>query len=140
MKKRLAFPLLVLALSQTGALHAEPAPLKVESRLSPALGECIKSSGGVTVAMRDYMAQEYERLDRRLNETWRTTMARMPGDQARSRLRQLQREWIKTRRAECDEQVAQSGTGGGTADLLVYDNCQLEGIARRLVWLEVYRH
>lgn len=138
MMKRLAFPLLLLALSQTGALHAEPAPLQGESRLSPAFGECIKSSGGVTAAMRDCMAQEYERLDRTLNETWRTTMARMPGDQARSRLRQLQREWIKTRWAECDEQAAQMGSGGGTADLLVYDNCQLEVIARRVSWLEAY--
>lgn len=139
MMKRLAYTLLVLPLSPTGALHAEPTPLQVESRLSPAFGECIKSSGGVTVAMRDCMAQEHERLDQKLNETWRTTMARMPGDQARSRLRQLQREWIKTRWAECDEQVAQSGMGGGTADLLVYDSCQLEVIARRLSWLETYR-
>lgn len=139
MMKRLTLTVAALALWQTTALHAEPTPPRAEPRLSPAFGKCIKSTRGVTDAMRDCTAQEYERLDRELNETWRVTMARVPDDRARSRLRQLQREWIKTRWAECDQQVAQSGMGGGTGGLLIYDNCQLEVIARRLSWLEAYR-
>lgn len=88
--------------------------------------------------MRDCAAQEYERLDRKLNDAWRETMSRMAGNEARSRLRQLQREWIKVRWAECDEQVAQSGMAGGTGGLLIYDTCQLEVVARRISWLEAY--
>ncbi|MBN9548571.1 MAG: DUF1311 domain-containing protein [Alphaproteobacteria bacterium] len=76
---------------------------------------------------------------RPLNIAWRAAMSRMPNDEARSRLRQLQREWIKTRWAECDEQVAQSGMAGGTGSLLIHDNCQLGVIARRISWLEDYR-
>ena len=139
MMKSLTLTVAALALWQTTTLHAEPTTLQVEPRLSPAFGECIKSSGGVTAAMRDCTAQEYQRLDQKLNETWRMTMARMPDDRSRSALRQLQREWIKTRWAECDEQLALSGSGGGTADLLVYDNCQLGVTARRISWLETYR-
>lgn len=129
--------LLALPCVPAMALADTPAALAMETPFSPAFSQCISLSVGVTIAMRNCSAQEYARLDRKLNATWRSTMSRIPNEAARFRLRQIQREWIKTRWAECDKQVAQSG--GGTADLLIDDDCQLRVIAQRISWLETYR-
>lgn len=136
--RRLALVALAISCPHTNASQAEPTALSLETRLSSDFDKCISASGGVTTVMRDCAAQEYVRIDRKLNTAWRATMSRMPDDEARFRLRQLQREWIKTRWVECDEQVARSGMAGGAGGLLIHDTCKLGVIARRISWLEAY--
>lgn len=139
MMKRLMPALLAWSIFPAIPLHAQPAPLQVEALLSPAYATCIRWSGGVMVVMRDCAALEYARLDNALNQTWRSAVNKLSDNTARARLRQLQREWIRTRWAACDEKVAQSGMVGGQSGLLIHDHCQLGVVAQRISWLETYQ-
>ncbi|MDZ3832411.1 MAG: lysozyme inhibitor LprI family protein [Sphingopyxis sp.] len=130
---------LAAATATSGIASEQAAPLHMETPISEAYGDCIGASGGVTAAMRDCSAQEYARLDARLNASWRTTMARLSGEAAQAQLRRSQREWLRTRWAECDESVAKSGMAGGTGALLIYDSCQIRVLAQRIAWIENYR-
>ena len=131
--------LAVALASPINSKEPQSTALQIESSLSPAFGECISLSGGVTAAMRDCAALEYNGLDKRLNATYRTTMARLPDDQARSRFRRLQRDWLQTRGAVCHQEVEQSGMTGGTGALLILNDCGNRVLTERIQWLERYQ-
>lgn len=92
---------------------------------------CLDESGGVTAAMRDCSAAEAVRLDAELNREYRAAISRLNAPE-RARLRQLQREWLRTRWVACDRS---SRDVGGTLALLIADGCGLEEVARRTLWL-----
>jgi len=97
--------------------------------------KCMDSSGGVTAAMRDCSATEFDRLDAKLNAEYRNAMSRLqPND--RVKLRQLERDWLKARWRECDRSMAKEA--GGTMALVISDGCRLSELARRTVWLQRY--
>lgn len=105
---------------------------------SPEFRECIRDSGGVTATMQDCIGGEYRRLDQALNTAYRGALRRLPSDTARSRLRALQRTWLKNRWDVCTDEVARSGMAGGSGGLLVEGNCRLRIVADRTQWLRDY--
>lgn len=131
----LILPLPAAAPAPPGATQAAAPPALDEAGLYDG---CIRRSGGVTAAMRDCAEQEFARLDRKLNQTCRAAMERLPDAAARARLRGLQRAWLRERRTVCDRRVAGSEQADGTAALLLLDDCWLEQMTRRIAWLEAY--
>lgn len=96
--------------------------------------KCMKASGGVTAAMRACMGTEYARLDRQLNVTYRSVMKQLKTKQQRTRLVEVQRVWIWRRDNDCLAKAKELG-GGGTAGDLIYDDCRLDMVRKRIVWL-----
>lgn len=127
--------LLMLVMPGIGGVRATDAAALDRS---PEFRQCITDSGGVTAAMQDCMGNEYRRLDRALNMAYRGALRRLPSDTARSRLRALQRTWLKNRWDVCTDEVAGSGMGGGSGGLVVEGNCRLRIVADRTQWLRDY--
>ena len=124
----------LLAASSGGLSAAEPpAPDR-----SPEFRQCVRDSAGVTAAMQNCLAGEYRRLDRALNAAYRDALSRLPGNAARSRLRDLQRTWLKTRWDICADEVARSGMAGGSGGQLVEASCRLGVVSKRTQWLRGY--
>ncbi|WP_428628088.1 lysozyme inhibitor LprI family protein [Sphingopyxis sp.] len=105
---------------------------------SPEFRQCVRGSGGVTAAMQDCMADEYRRLDRALNRSYRDALRRLPSDAARSQLQASQRTWLKTRGNICDDELARSGMAGGSGGQLVEASCRLRILSDRTQWLRAY--
>lgn len=103
------------------------------NELSDDFRRCIRRSGGVTANMQDCMAAEYARLDRQLNVAYTRAMGELTTNQARKDLRGLQRGWLRERWSSC--RVDMERAGGGSAGDLIYGDCQLREIARRILWL-----
>ena len=112
----------------------QPSPATLAARYSPAFDTCIDKSGGVTAAMQDCLADEYELLDETLNTIYAKTMRHASTPQAKAELRSGQREWLSLRWNGCLREM--ESAGGGSASDLVYRDCQLREVARRSLWLE----
>lgn len=129
----------ILTLAMLGASTAATAqwPAPVERALSSRYRDCMATGDariGVTAGMMECSGQEYSRQDDRLNQAYRMTMQRL-SKQRQTKLRTMQRAWIKRRDNGCRREA---GTDG-TAATINYSGCILrETIARRL-WLERYR-
>ncbi|MEQ7874163.1 lysozyme inhibitor LprI family protein [Sphingomonas sp. ASV193] len=93
---------------------------------------CMAASGGVTSNIRDCSEAEGKRLDAMLNHEYRAAMTRL-APQQRSRLRALERQWIKTRYRGCVE--SGKSEEGGTIWLLMMDACGLAENGNRILWL-----
>ena len=125
---------------QAAAADTLPGSLRLpEFHLSEAYNTCNRLSGGVTTTQIDCAHEELARLDQILNHTWRDAMARLPNKTARSALRRQQRDWLRTRWAECDERVEESGVAGSESAILIYAGCQIEVVARRISVLRGWR-
>lgn len=131
--------ILVAALQFSSGISAHAHDNKPPLSKGGTYQRCIDQSGGITATMRECAANEYRRLDRELNIVWRKTMARLSDARARERLRAAQRQWLKTRKSECDRQVADSGMNGGTGALLIADTCAISQLETRIAWLGAYR-
>lgn len=122
------------AASMDGYAQFRPAVEEVSAELSAGYAACIGRSSGVTEGMQNCIAEEYPRVDRKLNATYAQTMRRLPNEKSRGRLRQLQRAWLTERWVECTAEAA--AAGGGSVSDIVYRNCQLREVARRTLWLK----
>jgi uncharacterized protein YecT (DUF1311 family) len=114
-----------------GQFH--PSQATVSARMSSGFGACMGQTKGVTANMQDCLASEYTRLDRALNATYASVMRRR-GDKGAADLRQHQRVWLKVRWDGCREDMEKAG--GGSAGILVFSDCQLREVVRRILWLE----
>ncbi len=108
-----------------------PSEAALGAAQSPALNQCMRRSGGVTVAMRECSSAEYRRMDARLNANYQRVMGRLPQAQ-QQRLRASQRRWLQTRWNHCDNHP---DLEGGTLDLIIRDSCTLDELTRRTLWL-----
>lgn len=108
---------------------------KASGKESPQLSACMKQSGGVTADMRACLADEYRRLDRDLNVTYKSVMRQLTPRQ-RTRLKESQRAWIWRRDYDCKALVKAKPYAGGTAGDLVYDDCRLQKVRERTAWLK----
>lgn len=106
-----------------------------ESAESPVFSKCMKASGGVTSEMRACLHAEYKRLDRELNVTYKSVMKQLKTQDLRTRLVNSQRVWIWRRDNDCQLKVDNSGTKGGTAADLIYDDCLVTTVRKRIEWL-----
>jgi uncharacterized protein YecT (DUF1311 family) len=89
---------------------------------------------GVTVAMLDCLGAEHDIQDARLNQTYKRLMARLD-QEARDKLRQEQRAWLKRRDSKCA-----SNANGGTAETLSASGCFLSETAQQAAVLETLEH
>ncbi|MFK3648949.1 lysozyme inhibitor LprI family protein [Lysobacter enzymogenes] len=130
--KHLVFLLpLVLACATCAAAparkHAETAHAGV---LRPQYQRCVDASGGAAPAMQDCIDEEHAWQDRRLNETYRRLIARLPANAAAS-LRERQRAWIRQRDRDCDP-----GATPGQGQLFDADSCRTRRTAERAAQLQ----
>jgi uncharacterized protein YecT (DUF1311 family) len=130
------FLLLLLAFSS-----AQPSDRwsRVEPHLSEQYRRCFAGEDarqGVHPAMMDCLQAEYGRQDERLNRTYAATLRRLR-PAAQSRLRDLQRGWVRTRDRQCRSESDESG--GGQASDLAYTSCLLRETVLRSRWLGSFR-
>jgi uncharacterized protein YecT (DUF1311 family) len=115
------------------AVGAHAAPLsQAEEHTSKAYAECLDKSGGVTVAMRDCMSEEFEG---QLNTAYKAVMGSVSGKN-RVQLRDAQRRWIAFRDANCNFYYDPEG---GSASRLAAHECMVTLTADRAHELEILR-
>lgn len=131
MKKIIALSLLALLASPA----ASQSQAHVERRYTPDYRECLDTSDGVTSAMMDCIGTEIERQDARLNQAYVMVMRPLPPT-GKTKLRTLQRAWIKQRDTRCKNAIADEG--GSMADV-IYVECILGETVKRTIFLENYR-
>ena len=111
----------------------------VEQRYTKAYRECITTGAaaqGVQSAMNLCAAEEYERQDTQLNKTY-VSVFRRQATSGRTRLRGLQREWIKARDRTCAAEEKEHA--GGSMAPLFYSGCLSRETIKRILWLERHR-
>tara|TARA_B100001939_G_C16524616_1_gene439368 strand:- start:68 stop:493 length:426 start_codon:yes stop_codon:yes gene_type:complete len=97
------------------------------------LENCINSSNGNDQFMRECLAEETEKWDKRLNTAYQELKSLMPPD-VFAELKQGQLSWIKYKQKTCD--YAFDSAGGGTASFVVANNCILNLTIPRALELE----
>jgi uncharacterized protein YecT (DUF1311 family) len=99
---------------------------------SDAYVTCMAESGGVTSSLRECIGTEYQRVDVRLNASYKRTLARLSMP-SQAKLRGEQRTWLKTRLQKCERDL--EGDKDGTIWLIEMDNCALQELIRRTLWI-----
>jgi uncharacterized protein YecT (DUF1311 family) len=130
-------PMLALLLTaQDGETSLSP---EVEARYTKAFKTCTTTGAaaqGIQPAMTACASAEAERQDKILNSTYARVMSKRTKP-AQSKLRLVQRSWIKQRDATC--QKAQSDYAGGTMAPQVFYTCLAHESIKRTIWLERYK-
>jgi uncharacterized protein YecT (DUF1311 family) len=119
--------------AQKGYAHFTLAIAAADRMQSHTYTACLEESGGVTASIRECIGAEFERIDRRLNASYKKTMQRL-SVQSRATLRREERTWLKTRLAACERDLAEDE--GGTIWLIEMDDCALQEHIRRTAWIE----
>lgn len=96
---------------------------------------CLAAARGVSAKMLSCNGAEIEREDLRLNEAYRTVMARL-NPQQRVVLRDYERRWLALRDRQCAQE---SSAKPGQIDEIAYSRCILVEVASRREWVENYR-
>ncbi|MDB5438486.1 MAG: hypothetical protein JWM33_913 [Caulobacteraceae bacterium] len=107
-----------------------------EPKLSANYERCMDKSEGVTVEMHDCISAEYDRQDARLNTAYKVALARMTPTQ-QTRLRELERGWLKATKTSCDH--AGDENAGGTGQAIQISDCYLSETAKRADVLARYK-
>jgi uncharacterized protein YecT (DUF1311 family) len=94
---------------------------------------CMVESGGVTSSMRECIGAEYQRVDVLLNASYKRALAGL-SKASQAKLRGEERSWLKTRLDQCERDFEEDK--GGTIWLIDMDNCALQELIRRTLWLE----
>ncbi len=100
---------------------------------SPTYTKCLDKSDGVTALVRECIGAEYQRIDVRLNMSYKRTLAKL-GKAGQDELRRQERSWLKTRMQDCESDL--EGDKGGTIWLIEMDDCALQEVVRRTLWIE----
>jgi uncharacterized protein YecT (DUF1311 family) len=109
---------------------------QVAARLSATLHACENApENGGTFQQAICYRDEAARQDRRLNDTWKRVMDRLPPGR-REALRRDERRWIKERDADCRDEA--DAYIGSTAAYMG-SHCVAEETIRRTMWLESFR-
>lgn len=97
---------------------------------------CMKRAGGVTGDMLICLRSEYGRQDRELNRVYREVRSQVRTTILRNRLLHSQRAWIWRRDYDCQLKVDGSVAKGGTAGDLIYEDCRVTMVTKRIAWLK----
>jgi uncharacterized protein YecT (DUF1311 family) len=100
---------------------------------SDAYVTCMVEAGGVTSSLRECIGTEYQRVDVLLNASYKRTLARL-SKTSQAKLRGEERSWLKTRSDRCEADLEEDK--GGTIWLIEMDNCELQELIRRTLWIE----
>lgn len=90
---------------------------------------------GVTADILDCLNAEGDKADKKLNETYKATMARLSGGR-KDVLRNEERQWIKARDAKCN--AAGKEFAGGTAQTVELTSCFVETTKQRIKAIETF--
>ena len=90
-----------------------------------------EAASGVTVAVMSCTGDELARQDATLNQLYRAAMARLPPADGVA-LRTQERAWIKSRDAQCHQQMDDAG---GTLGAQIYAKCTLDQTVSRVATL-----
>jgi len=77
------------------------------------------------------IGDEWDHLDKLLNATYRTALAKASNARMRTRLRSDQRRWLRDRGEVCSAENA----GGHTPYELAVHQCEIDELIRRIAWL-----
>ena len=102
--------------------------------LTPQFGECVAKSDGGDFSALECQGAEFTRQDKRLNEAYRKTLARLPKAKAEE-LRKVQRAWFAFVEAKCGF-LYDNHEFSGTLDRVAASYCGVEERARRAAELE----
>jgi len=75
---------------------------------------------------------ELNHLDKTLNAEYRAAVSRMANQHSRQWLRNAQRQWLKDKDEQCDEEVRDAGP---TPFNMVWHQCTIDEVVRRIAWL-----
>jgi uncharacterized protein YecT (DUF1311 family) len=131
---RIAVLILALTIAAPSAAKTD-----VEKRYTKAYDICMSSGDaarGVQPAMNDCASEEYARQDSRLNKVYVAKMGRQSAA-GKTKLRGLQRGWIKTRDQKCIAEEKEYE--GGSIAPLIFLTCKTNETIMRVMWLERYR-
>lgn len=109
---------------------------EAEAVLSPTFHACFGADAPLNAESYSCLDREYHRLDALLTSEYRSALARLPDKAARGRLRQDERSWWRTRFRPCRNEV---GDLRGSTAAVVNESCEIDTLARRIVWLRRYR-
>jgi uncharacterized protein YecT (DUF1311 family) len=135
--KLVAFSVLLGMVGTAGAARPHALDREVGRRMSPGWDTCIDSSGGIIGVMIDCNTREMERQDAKLNETYRTVMARLPHAR-RASLRAAERAWVRRRDPSCEAHVLKREGPYTTQFALDLSHCLLRATIVRTILLERY--
>ena len=123
------FCLVVIAVLAGGPARA------AEVSFSKAYNACMDKSGGVTASMLDCASAELKLQDARLNKAYQALAAELSPER-KTQLRDVQRQWIEFRRANC---AFYADPGGGTSAGVAASSCFLSATATRAEELETLK-
>ena len=103
---------------------------RIQATYTPAYRSCLDRASS-TSAMLACMDDELKTQDDRLNRAYVQVMRRLP-EPENAQLRQVQRNWIRTR----DQRCAAAGASGGTIDALNRMTCHVEMTISRTLEIE----
>ena len=110
-----------------GLLLNMPVLAAADNEMSQEYLKCIDRSNGVTSEMLDCISAEFTRQDARLNENYKTLMAKLSAKRKEALL-EAQRAWLKFRDANCNFYYDPEG---GSAAHLAGNECVLNATADR---------
>ncbi len=98
--------------------------------LRPAYDDCVSGGGPTTAVVLKCAYDEFKFQDRRLNDIYKTLMARLSVDE-KAVLRNEERKWLADKKQRCalDEDA-------GTTDQIAAADCEVRETARRATDLE----
>lgn len=99
-----------------------------EEAYSDSYNQCMDKAGGVTVSMRNCLADEIIVQDKRLNDNYRKFISTMSSDVKKNFI-DAQRQWVKFRDLDCNAFASQEA--GGTLSAVIADSCYLKMTAQR---------
>jgi uncharacterized protein YecT (DUF1311 family) len=99
---------------------------------------CIDGANGNTASINACTDAEYERLDVRLNRSYRATLRRLSPTKS-SALRSDERGWVATRSDKCLADLKEEREDGGTIYSILIRDCTLQELKRRILWIESRR-
>lgn len=122
----------VIAALATFTLPAlsRPVPVDDPSPLRLGYDRCLEKTRGVTVEMNSCIGIEFDFQDKRLNTAYKALRQSL-SESDRTKLRDEERKWIDEKNKSCAPPA-----DGGTADMLVANECRLTRTAVRAAELE----
>lgn len=88
---------------------------------------------GSNAEARECLGVEFQKADKKLNETYKATMARL-SPAGREALKVQERQWIKTRDKQCND-----GDGGSDAAVMEA-SCRVDATKKRIPEIDAFRH
>jgi uncharacterized protein YecT (DUF1311 family) len=116
------------------------APTKAEIAQMPNAEDlaCLTKADQEPFAVIECTAPQFDRVEQRLNVSYRAVMARLPKTQ-KIKLRSEQRLWLITREATCKARVGDELNDTSITYHEAMTQCALAELYRRTLWVERYR-